>query len=162
MNSKYDDKKLIAELAQNDDITIEEFLKKRNLTEHRNFLARHIKSERFPFLTYGYYLEKVLFPRDGIAKPGTGYFEMGCRQKEDPSPEKLIHEIIETIILPLNPNPDKPELKFFHFARDFVIKRLMFQFQQTPLKNFILSYTINFLIRQKEADCLASLLKYPI
>ncbi len=22
-------------------------------------------------------------------------------------------------------NPDKPELKFFHFARDFVIKRLI-------------------------------------
>lgn len=104
MNSKYDDKKLIAELAQNDDIAIEEFLKKRNLTEHRNFLARHIKSERFPFLTYGYYLEKVLFPREAIAKPETGHFEMGCRQKEEPSPEKLIHEIIETIILPLTPN----------------------------------------------------------
>ncbi len=111
MNSKYDDKKLIAELAQNDDIAIEDFLKKRNLTEHRNFLARHIKSERFPFLTYGYYLEKVLFPRDGIAKPETGYFEMGCQQKEEPSPEKLIHEIIETIVLPLKPNVSADSFK---------------------------------------------------
>ncbi len=77
------------------------------------FLTKHINHKKYPkfnYLTYDYYIDKIILPQRGIDK--TKYlanFDMG-NQKEIPGSitcKQLIDEIKDTLVVELNPDAGK-------------------------------------------------------
>lgn len=132
MDGITDDERLIINALENEEITaeIEQELKKYHINLKNNeywkeknyeyFLTKFIRHKENPIfnsITYDYYIYKIILPKKGIdVSRFLGDFDMGSHKKAPGRIQvgKLIDEIEETVIFPLNPEIGKNGEDLYH------------------------------------------------